>query len=147
MSDCVCQACVNCCHQTPGWPTPDEARKLIDAGHADRLMLDWWEDEPNVHLLCPASDGYEGDWAPEMPDMGMGGFFLAVNWTKGRCVFLDGKDRCEVHEVAKPHECVITDHDTTQQVIADARDEIVAAWREATDLVAEWCDLVGCTAP
>ncbi len=141
--DCTCITCVSNCKCTPGWPMPDEARKLIDAGYADRLMLDWWQDYPDVYLLCPAAEGCEGDRAPEGPD----GFMTIFSpWTKGRCALLrDG--RCEVHDVAKPYECRISDHDMTNDIHAAREHEIVAAWRESKALVREWCAQVGCSTP
>lgn len=143
--DCTCAKCVSDCHRTPGWPMPDEARKLIDAGYADRLMLDWWCDYPeDVYLLCPAAQGCAGDRAPTGPEGPMGMF---SGWTKGRCVLLTD-DRCEVHDVAKPCECRVTDHAVDGATISAVREhEIVVAWRGAQELVAEWCEIVGCPSP
>ncbi len=104
MSECTCHQCVRACHLNPGWPTPEEAEKAIEAGHAGRLMLDWWVDFPgNIEILCPASEGFEGERAPE-PEEG----FIAMfsGWCKGRCTFLTSDNKCEIHQSGfKPQEC------------------------------------------
>lgn len=73
---------------------------MLDAGDADRLMLDWWDGDWNLdytEILSPAVAEHGGVRAPE------------VTWArrfKGRCVFLTGADRCELHRTGrKPAEC------------------------------------------
>lgn len=106
MTDCSCKDCVGACKANPGWPTPAEAARFIAEGLASRLMCDWLEPsslidtDERIYLLAPASRGHEGDFAPEMD-------FLDFAFKKGRCVFLDRKDRCEVHD-RKPLQCRMT---------------------------------------
>lgn len=60
---CSCDTCKSMCSR-PCWPTPEEAERLIDAGFASKLMLDYWvgdaEDGGDIDLLCPANPGSEG---------------------------------------------------------------------------------------
>ncbi len=72
-SVCACEKCVHACRR-PCWPTPAEAKALIDAGHGDKLMADYWHGstktekpvpgDPDVFILSPANPGYEGQLAP-----------------------------------------------------------------------------------
>ena len=82
------------CERRPCWPTPDDAQRLIDAGHADRLMLDWWFDHAQnktVYVLTPAIAGREGGQAPAIPS--------------GRCTFLNAQGLCQLHDLGlKPTE-------------------------------------------
>lgn len=103
---CHCSRCVTLCQRNPGWMTPLEARLAIEAGYASRLMKDWLEpctelkNEKRIFVLAPASIGYEGREAPDMP-------FSAIftGWCKGKCTFLR-KGRCEIHDSAfKPRQC------------------------------------------
>jgi len=91
---CSCDECKAMCERRPCWPTPDDAQRLIDAGHADRLMLDWWfdnEQDKTVHVLTPAITGRESGQAPAIPS--------------GRCTFLNEKGLCQLHDLSlKPAE-------------------------------------------
>ena len=82
------------CERRPCWPTPDDAQRLIDAGHADRLMLDWWfdnEQNKTVYVLTPAITGREGGQAPAIPS--------------GRCTFFSDEGLCRLHDLGlKPTE-------------------------------------------
>ena len=98
---CACPKCAALCRNSPGWPTPEEADRLLDLGYGKRTMLDWWEADPPVYIVCPASRGSEGDLAPTPSSM----FGYLLGWTKGECnLFADGK--CEIHDSgAKPLQC------------------------------------------
>ncbi len=93
--DCTCKVCKNYCRR-PCWPTPNEAKKLIEAGYAKRLMRDWWVGNFNggggdVYIICPASPGYSGCASPERPVNG--------------CVFFNAKGLCDLHHAGlKPKE-------------------------------------------
>ena len=39
---CTCHECVALCEANPGWMTPDEAMRAMDAGLASKLMLDFY---------------------------------------------------------------------------------------------------------
>ena len=83
------------CERRPCWGTPKEIQRLIDAGFAGRLMLDYWSRwghaEGNIMIISPAMEGYESDHAPFVP--------------QGRCVFLGKDSSCEIHAM-KPLEGV-----------------------------------------
>lgn len=89
---CQCNLCRLACQNRPGFPTPQEAQKAIDAGLAGRYMKDWYEeDNRNIYMLAPAIRGREGKIAPM--------------WPVGTCNFLkDGN--CEIHFSGfKPQQC------------------------------------------
>lgn len=112
---CQCKECVLACMTRPCWGTPDDAKKLMAAGFADRLMLDVWPtpDYREVELLCPAVVGYEGKDAPD-PTERIGIVSLAavsllsgtmLENPYGRCTFLTEDNKCELHEAGlKPLE-------------------------------------------
>lgn len=92
-SACACGECVAMCTRRPCWPTPEEAGRLIDAGHGGRLMLDYWAAAhgPDIYLLGTAIISREGQDAPW--------------WPMGRCTFLTADRRCELHDAGlKPAE-------------------------------------------
>lgn len=108
LESCVCKECIDCCHNNPGWMTPDEATKAIKAGLSNKLMRDWSEprdaildQKENVYLLCPASKGCGGKDAPETPN----NVYLLSDWSKGTCELLK-RNRCTIHNSGfKPAEC------------------------------------------
>ncbi len=84
---CTCPECVAMCQHRPCWPTPDDARRLIETGYADRLMVDWWFDrerDKTIYLLTPAIAGRESGEAPAHPE--------------GQCTFLDADGLCRLHD-------------------------------------------------
>jgi hypothetical protein len=84
---CACPECVAMCQHRPCWPTPDDVRHLIEAGYADRLMVDWWFDRDKnktIYLLTPAIAGRESGEAPAHPE--------------GQCTFLDTDGLCQIHD-------------------------------------------------
>lgn len=103
---CACAKCKGACETRPGWPTPEEAERIISAGMAKRLMYDWWvgDDEmPHTGILCPATGRYGGGKAPEIGFMEslMGG----PSWP---CTFLK-RGKCELHGTnMKPFECRVS---------------------------------------
>ena len=97
---CSCEKCTRACRRRPCWGTPEDAKKLIEAGFAHRLMDDYWlgdgPGDSDIHLLCPACVGYEGRAAPEVSVVVVN---LACHTNPfGRCTFLDGDNRCELHD-------------------------------------------------
>ena len=82
------------CQHRPCWPTPDDAQRLVEAGYADRLMVDWWFDRDKnktLYLLTPAIMGHESGEAPAHPE--------------GQCTFLDEAGLCRLHDLnLKPTE-------------------------------------------
>ncbi len=137
---CSCILCVDACESRPGWPTPEEAKLLIDAGHANRLMLEWWdadEELPYIEILSPASSGRGGIKAPSTPLFSYG----RLNW---RCVFLkDGK--CELFgQPGRPIECRAYYHTDSDKKTNRLHKEVAKAWNteEARELVQTWKKLV-----
>ena len=93
INPCQCSTCVNMCKNRPCWATPEEASALIEAGYGDKLMHDWWVgSHDDINLVSPAMIGHECGRAPD---------FYPI----GRCVFLTGDDKCELHDLGlKPIE-------------------------------------------
>ena len=88
---CQCKKCISCCENRPCWPTPQEAKKLIENKFGKQLMLDYWEDDENIYIVSPAIKRYEGRHAPYTP--------------KGKCTFLDSNNLCKLHDLGlKPLE-------------------------------------------
>lgn len=141
---CKCSRCASYCDR-PGWPTPDEAEHLMDAGHAERLMLDWWcadLDLPRTEVLSPAIVGYEGKDAPD--DLAGGPFALLFGSSSsvGGCTFFkDGL--CGIHESgAKPLECRAAYHDREEEyeAVENMHLEVARLWNSdrGRSLVARW---------
>lgn len=146
---CACDKCRTACLRNPGWFLPEEARAAIRAGYAKRMMRDWLEpsseagNDDRIYILAPASEGHEGDDAPDFDFFSMLTMFTG-GFKKGRCVLHTEDGRCEIHSTGfKPFQCrtallcnrtKITDDD------ADSNFSVARAWD--TDLgravVAEW---------
>ncbi len=109
---CTCDRCRSFCRRRSCWPTPEEAQAIIDAGHGDKLMLDWWVATPTIYLLCGAIAGYEGKAAPADP--------------RGRCGFLTADEQCELHPDLKPIEGRLAYHDGRD--LSWLHGEVAAAW-------------------
>lgn len=120
---CVCEGCVNCCKNKPGWFRPDQVPALLEHFGVDsvkdligpgKMAIDYHLSEsgdPNVFILSPNIVGNEGDFIPFKP--------------YGQCVFLK-EDRCSIH-ATKPFECAESLHDTASAGVTHA--DIVSAWR------------------
>lgn len=93
---CTCEVCLSYCAR-PGWWTVEEAERAIEAGYADRMMLEV-APELTFGVLSPAFKGCEG--------------FYAVNqFTRNKCTFLKN-DRCELFgSDHQPLECRFCHHD------------------------------------
>lgn len=118
---CECATCVSACQHRPGWFLPGEAEKVAE--HLEiplqelfdkKLGVDWWQDEPDIFVLTPAIEGYEGDMYPGNPD--------------GCCVFFVD-DKCAIHPV-KPHECRTYVHTDLRMDQAVRHMKVADAWRE-----------------
>jgi Fe-S-cluster containining protein len=103
---CACEKCKGACAERPGWPTPEEAERIIKAGMAKRLMYDWWaadDDMPETGVLCPAAPGCGGKRAPQI------GFIESLMGLDWRCSFLKRNGKCELHGTdMKPFECRVS---------------------------------------
>jgi hypothetical protein len=93
---CACKICVGYCKR-PGWWTVAEASRAIEAGYADRMMLELSQDKI-FGVLSPAFKGCEQAFATE----------LFVN---NGCTFLKN-DKCELFDTGyEPLECRYCHHD------------------------------------
>jgi len=87
-----CTSCtkgVSMCETRPCWGTVSDFKKIIKAGHADKLMIEYYNHEDlnkgeRVYFLSGASNGNEGSKASWNP--------------KGTCIFLVN-DKCSIHEI------------------------------------------------
>ena len=88
--ECIdCSKGVQMCRTRPCWGTADEFKKIISAGHKEKLMLEYYNNNDlnngeTVYFLCGASNGCEctkADWNP-----------------KGTCVFLVD-NKCLIHDM------------------------------------------------
>ena len=113
MLECSCQQCIQMCHYRPCFPTPKEAKALIQQGLAARLMLDWFTSdsiEGVVCLITPIIQGFEFQGHPSKE-----------NYTT--CTFLDQNDQCDLHDKGlKPLGGRLVDHSNRQnaEVIASS---------------------------
>jgi len=75
----MCENGIRMCHRRPCWGTVEDFKKIIDAGFAKKLMIDYYNDESinnneRTYILSGANNGNEcskADWNP-----------------KGKCTFL-----------------------------------------------------------
>jgi hypothetical protein len=92
---CSCDICLSYC-QRPGWWTVEQAARAIDAGYADRMMLEI-SPELTFGVLSPAFKGCEGNFA------------LQIFAHKG-CTFLK-ENLCELFGTGlQPLECRFCHH-------------------------------------
>lgn len=134
---CACDTCKAYCLGNPGYGTPAEIAALIESGHGNRLMLDWWdedEDLPYTEVLAPASVGYERGYAPAENQSPVP---WLTGWIKGPCAFLTADLQCSIYD-QRPIECRAVRHDVQQPGIPLA---VVSTWNtdEGRDLVKRWC--------
>lgn len=157
-SDCQgCEKGMKFC-QRPCWPTPEEAKRLIDAGYGDRLMVDFWAGSNPHMILCPANPGYESKLCEDysmteiVNEIGEGGESLETiekllklmfgsitgsDVLKG-CTFQNASGGCDLHAVGlKPFEGRRTCCKVDSQGIHEA---VAMTWNnpEAQKLVEEW---------
>lgn len=140
LESCTCEKCVKACERIPGWMTPDEARKAIDAGFAGRLMLDWWIEQNGEELfvLTPAVVGREGG--------------QSAWWPGGRCTFLRDS-RCEIHSSGfKPIHCrlaLLCDDTVNEKAFVDPKGDVAKLWHTETGraLIEKWRALMDAANP
>lgn len=93
-TECDCPECVAMCNNVPCWPTPIEAKRLMDAGYSNSLMVckrTWPRERPApVSILSPANIYAAGKVDP---------------FEEGRCIFLTPDCKCTLHALGlKPIE-------------------------------------------
>lgn len=93
---CSCKVCLSYCRR-PGWWTVEEAARAMQAGRADRMMLEMSPDR-SFGVLSPAFRGCEGQ-------------FASNQYANRGCTFLVN-DLCELHGTGlMPLECRFCHHD------------------------------------
>ncbi len=107
METCSCKECVSACHNDPGRLVPDDIVKL---SQFMKISID----DLNKNYLVRVPVTINGHTAYALaPAKKKGQRYIADPGTvapayyaeeKGRCIFLDERDLCSVHE-AKPFEC------------------------------------------
>jgi hypothetical protein len=126
---CSCEICMNYCIR-PGWWTVDEAARAIDAGYANRMMLEM-APELTFGVLSPAFIGCEGNFA------------LNIFAKQGCNFFIENK--CELFGTGvQPLECRFCHHERIgkgKKCHADIEDE----WNtlKGQTLVRKWAKLIG----
>jgi hypothetical protein len=115
-SECKCEECTENCAWRPGWPSLEEAKKLVEAGYGKELMVDWWggdsftPDLSRIYLLCPAGKGHAGDDAAEGS---LSDIFSVGRLPAMPCVMLTPEKLCKLHGSGmKPVECRCTSCNT-----------------------------------
>jgi Fe-S-cluster containining protein len=94
---CACADCVQCCREQPGPLAPGDLQRI--AGHLERPVREvlakfWASPGALVRNSVTGQKRMIGTITPRLQH--------------GRCVFLDGADRCTVHAVA-PFGCAYAD--------------------------------------
>lgn len=130
---CSCKTCVSFCAR-PGWWTVAEAAHAIQAGYANRMMLEV-APELTFGVLSPAFKGCEVNFA------------LNAFANRG-CTFLKD-DRCELFGTgSQPLECRFCHHDRPgmgPQCHADLEKDWHTSVGQA--LVLRWCEMTGFAKP
>jgi len=126
---CSCDICLGYC-QRPGWWTVEEAAKAIEAGYADRMMLEM-SPELTFGVLSPAFKGNEGKIAMQV-------------FARQGCTFLKD-DLCELFGTGlQPLECRYCHH-TRVGLGKKCHSAIEKDWfsKEGQKLVIRWGELTG----
>jgi hypothetical protein len=126
---CACEVCLGYCAR-PGWWTVEEAARAIDAGYANRRMLEL-APELTFGVLSPAFKGCERSFATN-------------EFAKNRCTFLK-TNLCELFGTGhQPLECRFCHHERgglARKCHADLEKD----WRTPAgqSLVKKWIRQVG----
>lgn len=127
-SECDCDVCSQMCH-TPCCGTPEDIKRLIDAGYSSRLMLD---DLPGGEtMLKPALKDFEGGRAPWQVRSVQGCTF----WKQGKC---------ELHNLGlKPVQGRMANHSNSEEDHEKIEIYLNQAWEtcEAKDVLEKWKEL------
>lgn len=124
-TECACEKCVKMC-RAPCCGTPQEINALIEAGYGDRLMLDDWDDDPD--MIKPAMKAYEGYRAP-----------WATSTKEGCTFWKEGK--CELHDTGlKPMHARLAHHDMIDEEWKYVCNKIKETWHgeEAEICIKNW---------
>ena len=112
--ECSCNACKQMCKNSPCFPTPSDAIKLIEAGFKDKLMLSiWMSFKFGIYFVI----------APVLESSG--------------CIFLTSNGLCSIHDRGlKPTEGKLAIHDLADDSL---RESICKTWatEEGIQLIKE----------
>jgi hypothetical protein len=126
---CSCEICVSYCKR-PGWWTVDEAQKAIEAGYAERMMLEM-SPKKDFAVLSPAFKGNECNYSLQI-------------FAQNGCTFLkDGL--CELYDSGfEPLECRYCHHKRKGMGIK-CHTDIEKEWNspEAKRLIVKWGNVTG----
>jgi hypothetical protein len=126
---CSCKICVSFCLR-PGWWTIEETRMAIEAGYANRMMLEI-SPEMNFGVLSPSFKGNEGNYAMQI--------FSAAG-----CTFLQN-GLCEIFNTGfQPLECRFCHH-TRKGLGKKCHSNLEKQWntKEGKRLIVEWGNSTG----
>src|SRR3990167_608880 len=100
---CQCDECVAVCRVRPGWFLPEEVKSLannlsisVQNLFKQNLAIDYYlkfGGHEKVFVLIPA-----------VKEFASGDIFAPGN--KGECSFLDNEEKCQIHDLGKPFECL-----------------------------------------
>ena len=126
---CSCKICLGYC-QRPGWWTVEEAARAIEAGYANRMMMEM-SPELTFGVLSPAFRGNEGNIAMQI-------------FAHRGCTFLKN-DLCELFGTGlQPLECRYCHH-TRMGLGEKCHLAIEKDWfsKEGQKLIIRWGELTG----
>ena len=118
------------CH-APCCGTPEDFKKLIDAGYAERLMYD--NLPGGSHMLKPSLKGYEGKMSPWHVLSSDGCTF----WVNGLC---------ELHSTGlKPTSGKLAHHSLSEQKYKQTEEYVNDSWgdRKGTEVIERWKKITG----
>ena len=116
---CNCPTCIEMCRRFPCWGTPEDIKKIVEAGFADCLSLDCVPSSEysgvSVFILYPAITGFEGRKAEFAH--------------RGVCTFLTKDNKCRLHTLGlKPTEGRVMDHKCLHPEI---HEKVLMSWNNA----------------
>jgi hypothetical protein len=123
------------------WPIPSEVKKLMEAGHGSRLMLDAWTGANPIFIICPATPNYEGKDAPGLYDDNPFSMLLGASEDplRGGCTFHDEETKnCTLHDTGlKPLEGRKT---CCKVKLPNIHKDVAMSWNtdEGRSVVEEW---------
>jgi hypothetical protein len=137
--ECSCDSCKNRCKTFPCLGTPEDIKKLIDAGYSQKLMLNYYVSHnsvsEDVYYISPATKGKECKFV----------VFPAIEYKYNdsrECVFFENGE-CTINDL-KPIEGKLVDHSTEDLEIHYL---VISTWdsKKANELRKEWQKSVGCS--
>ena len=139
---CACGECTINCHFIPGYLIPTDLERIAARLGYDDLL----EFAINNLLASPGATVLDGGHVRQIPTL------VPARRKDGACVFLDGQNRCSIHD-GSPFGCAFFDvHQSKEE--SDRRSgyglaEVDRAWREGHLYAQLWLllKMLGLTAP